>query len=272
MPPSSPPTEPFAAALRPNRRFPTFRSVLALLLREMSTRYGRTPGGYIWAVLEPLGAIVILAFAFSLLIRSPSLGNSFVLFYASGYLPFNLYQTVSLTTSRAISFSRPLLFYPSVTWLDAILARFILNTLTGAMVAYILIAAILTVSDVTVVLNIPPMVEAIALSAFLGLGIGSLNCLLMGLFPTWDVVWSIMTRPLFLASGVFFLYEDMPPIVQEILWYNPLLHITGIMRTGLYSNYNPDYVSVEYVIAVSMISLAMGLLLLRRHHKTILND
>ncbi|WP_260008654.1 hypothetical protein [Leisingera sp. M527] len=60
----------------------------------MSTRYGRTPGGYLWAILEPMAAILFLAIGFSLVIRSPSLG-SFLLFYATGFLPFNLYQSIS---------------------------------------------------------------------------------------------------------------------------------------------------------------------------------
>ena len=238
------------------RRHATSRTVAALILREMSTRYGRTPGGYIWALIEPLGAIMILSLGFSLMLRSPSLGTSFILFYASGYLPFNLYQQVSQVVARAIPFSRPLLAYPSVTWVDAILARFILNTLTGLMVTDVLLFAILSFIDTRVVLDVPPMIEAMALAALLGLGIGTLNSLLGGLFPTWDVIWSIATRPLFLASGIFYTYEDLPSGVQAVLYYNPLVHISGIMRTGLYPMYNPQYVSPIYVISVSLITLA----------------
>ncbi|MBV1895744.1 MAG: ABC transporter permease [Rhodobacteraceae bacterium] len=254
------------------RRYATFRTVAALILREMSTRYGKTPGGYIWAVLEPLGAILILAFGFSLLLRSPSLGTSFILFYASGYLPFNLYQQVSLVVARAINFSRALLYYPSVTWVDAILARFVLNTLTGMMVTYILLFAILGLTDTRVVLDVVPIIAALVLAAFLGLGIGTLNCLLGGLFPTWDIIWSIASRPLFLASGILFTYEDLPNSVQSVLYYNPLIHITGLMRSGLYPMYNPQYVSPVYVIAISTVTLGFGVLLLARHHKTILNS
>lgn len=57
----------------------SMRSVSALMLREMSTRYGRTPGGYIWAILEPLGMIIILGLAFALLVRVPAMGTSFLL-------------------------------------------------------------------------------------------------------------------------------------------------------------------------------------------------
>ena len=58
---------PRTAAYR--RSFPTLRTVAALVLREMSTRYGRTPGGFLWALLQPLATVLILGFAFSLLAR-----------------------------------------------------------------------------------------------------------------------------------------------------------------------------------------------------------
>lgn len=35
--------------------FATFRTVMAMVLREMTATYGRTPGGYIWAIIEPVG-------------------------------------------------------------------------------------------------------------------------------------------------------------------------------------------------------------------------
>ncbi|WP_251374287.1 ABC transporter permease [Ponticoccus alexandrii] len=245
---------------------------MALILREMSTRYGRSAGGYIWAVLEPLGVIVILALAFSLVFRAPALGSSFILFYASGYLPFHVYQTVSLYVSRSINFSRPLLFYPSVTWVDALLARFILNSLTGFMVAYLLLGGLILAIDTRIVLDVLPIVQALALTALLGLGMGALNCALIGLIQTWDVIWSIASRPLFLASGIFFIYEDMPRVVQQVLWYNPLIHINGILRTGLYPMYNADFASWEYVVGFSLVTMGAGLLLLHRFHKDILND
>jgi len=253
------------------RRFTTVRTVLALVLREMSTRYGRTPGGYIWAILEPLGAILVLSIGFSLVFRTPALGTSFILFYATGYLPFSLYQGLSNTISKATNFSKPLLKYPVVTWLDAILARFFLNSLTEILVSILLLSGILSMTESRAVLNLPSAVEAVMLSMLLGLGVGVLNCALMGLFPLWEMIWSIVTRPLFLASGVFFLFDDMPKFAQEILWYNPLIHIIGLARTGFYATYTASYVSHVYVVGVSLTLLAMGLILMGRYHRDILN-
>lgn len=263
---------PLTPAARPRRRFASWRVILALILREMSTRYGRSPGGYVWAVLEPLGAILVMALGFSILLRAPSLGNSFILFYASGFLPFILFQNVQLSVTRSLLFSKPLLQYPAVTWVDAIVARFLLNLLTSLMVAYLLIYGILLFADTRAVISIGPMLEAFALAALFALGVGVMNCLLIGLFRVWESIWSIFTRPLFLVSGVFFLYEDMPRWIQDILWYNPLLHITAIMRTGIYPTYNPEYVSVVFVLVTSLTPLLLGLILLSRYHRDILND
>ena len=257
---------------RVNRSFPAPRAILALILREMSTRYGRSPGGYVWAILEPLGSIAILAFGFSLLLRTPSLGNSFILFYASGFLPFSLFNSLANQVARSINFSRALLFYPAVTWIDAALARFLLNALTGILVTYILLFGIFAAADTQAVIDMGPIIGALGLAMVLGFGVGLLNCAVMGLFPIWEMIWSIATRPLFIVSGVIFIYEDMPANVQSILWWNPLMHVTGLMRHGIYSTYGADYVMSPYVLGVGLVCLVMGLILMGRYHRTILNN
>ena len=275
-PPVQSATPPSAPALPPadsgRRRFATPRTIAALILREMSTRYGRTPGGYLWGIIEPLAAIIVLSLGFSLVMRTPSLGTSFLLFYATGFLPFNLYQVLSNTISKAINFSKPLLKYPAVTWVDAVLARFFLNGLTGILIAILLLTGILAVIDSRTILDFPVIVTAMAMALALGLGVGVLNCALSGLFPIWDVAWSVITRPLFLASGIIFLYDTMPPLARDVLWFNPLIHIVGQMRSGFYPTYAAAYVSPVYVMSVSLICMAMGLILLGRYHRDILNQ
>ncbi|MFZ7094101.1 ABC transporter permease [Primorskyibacter sp. 2E233] len=272
MPLQLPLTAPQSARPRPTRSFASFRAISALMLREMATQYGRSPGGYLWALLEPLGVIVVMAAAFSLLVRTPPLGNNFILFYATGFMPFLLYMNVSNVIARCIDFSRPLLQYPAVTWVDAMLARLFLNTLTGVLVTFVLITTLLVVTDTRVLIELPPALIAMCLAALVGAGIGTMNCVLFGLFPVWSQIWGILTRPLVLASGVIFLFDGLPPVVQHILWYNPLIHITGLMRTGFYPTYRPDYVSIVYVAIIGVLLLFFGILLLGRYHRELLNN
>lgn len=258
------------AASRPKRPFASLRSIAALVLREMSTTYGRSPGGYLWAILEPVAGIAILSIIFSLGFRNPSLGTNFALFYATGLVPLVFFNTISARVGMAVLYSRQLLAYPSVTFLDAILARFLLNALTQVMVAYVIFAGILLVFDVRVILNFPAIAASMAMASALALGIGTLNCFLFIRFPVWQQVWAIVTRPLFLISCVFMLFDQIPSWARDWLWYNPIIHAVGMMRHGFYSTYHATYVSVTYVMGVSLVCGAAGLLLLYRHQYDLL--
>jgi capsular polysaccharide transport system permease protein len=256
--------------IRRSARSRGLRVVGALILREMSSTYGRSPGGYVWAVLEPVLAIAVFAVVFSLVLRAPSLGTNFLLFYASGVLPLRFFQQLSRNVGGAISFNRPLLGYPRVMILDTILARAALAVLTQFMVATIVVAGLIATQDLREHIDFGPVLEALALCLLLGLGIGTLNAFLTLRFPVWDSFWSMASRPLILISGVFYIYEDLPPLAQDVLWFNPLLHITALVRAGVYSTYRPDWVSGEYVIVLALVPMVFGLMLLRSFGRDLL--
>jgi len=255
------------------RRFRTSRTIVALMLREMTTSYGRSPGGYLWAVLEPIGAVAMITMVFSLglRIRSPSLGISFVLFYATGMLSFLSYQRVQVKVTKAITFSRPLLFYPGVTYVDTIFARFLLNYLTQLAVFCVVMTGILMVFETRAVLDLPPILAALAMAGALALGVGTLNAYLMPSFPLWSSLWGIFTAPLFFVSSIFYTFEDLPPLGQQILWYNPITHIVGIMRMGFYPGYDPVWVSPVFVYGLSLVLFFFGIVFLGRYHRDIVN-
>ncbi|MEP1945512.1 MAG: ABC transporter permease, partial [Lentilitoribacter sp.] len=142
------------------------------MLREMGSTYGDSPGGYIWAVIQPIGMISLLSLGFSLLVKSPSLGTSFILFYATGFLTYSMYQQMMKKIGSALRYSRAMLAYPRVTWLDAILARFLLNTLTLSTVFCIVITAILVFINTRTVITIQPILTGLILCTLLGLGMG----------------------------------------------------------------------------------------------------
>lgn len=255
-------------------RFRTPRSISALLLREMETTYGRSPGGYIWAILEPVGAITLftLVIAVGLRLRSPSIGNNFMLFYATGFLPYMFFIQTNIKTARAIRYSNQLLRYPSVTYADAILARFILNLLTFLIVFYLLMTGIHIGFDLDVYLDVPSILLAIAMTAVLGLGLGCFNCFLMTFFPIWENFWVVFTRPLFLLSTVIYSFEEVPWRYQDLMWYNPLIHVIGLMRRGFYPSYDATYVSPTYVFGLGLVFMAFGFLLLSRWHRYLLSE
>jgi capsular polysaccharide transport system permease protein len=262
-------------SLSPKRRarsFGSLRAVLALILREMATTYGRSPGGYLWAILEPAAGIALLSLVFAAAFRTPALGISFPMFYATGMLPFIMFTDVQGKVALSLMFSKQLLTYPTVTFVDAMLARFLLNVMTQMMVGYIILVGCMLLFETRVIPDLPVIVLAYALASLLALGIGTLNCFLFSRFALMQRAWAILMRPMFLISGIFFLFETLPPTYQNILWYNPLVHVIGLMRRGFYPTYDATYVSVPYVTGISLVCLATGLLFLRRHHRDLLQN
>ena len=257
--------------LRPMRAsFATQRAIVALILREMSTTYGRSPGGYIWAIVEPVAGIAVLTAIFSAGFRSPPLGNSFSIFYASGILIFLMYGDLSAKLTQTIPFSRALLEYPRVTLMDALLARFILNTLTQIMVHFIVAGALYVFLRPDLTVDMIPILQAYAIILILSFGIGTINSFLVLTYPVWQTVWAILNRPLFLISCLFFVFESVPQPWSDILWYNPLVHPVGLMREGIYPFYQPNYISIAYPMALGAILTITGLLLLGRYYRDML--
>ena len=250
--------------MTPTARPTLWRAVGALMLREMSTTHGRVPGGYLWAVAEPLAGIALLSVIFAIGFHAPALGTSFPLFYATGLLPFLAFSDITGKLAQALNFSRPLFAYPAVTVFDAILARFILAVLTQLAVASLLIGGILFLSETRATPDLAVLMQAAGLLAALSLGVGVMNCLLIGVMPLWQRIWSIVMRPMFLISGVFFTYDAIPLPWREILWWNPLIHVVGLVRRGLYPGYDASYASPAYVLALGLgVALLAGIGLMR---------
>lgn len=266
------PRAPRLHAVRKRPRFQMLRTVMALMLREMSTTYGGSAGGYFWAVIEPVLGIALLSVIFSLALRAPPLGSNFALFYATGFLSFSLALTTIGKVAASVKFSRPFMAYPCVTFIDALAARLLLATITGAIVMAIVLGGIMVIYGLPLWVDLGSVAMAIGLAILLGAGIGSLNCFVMTSFPIYEQIWSIATRPLFLMSAIFFTFDSLPPVAKNILWYNPLVHLVGLMRRGFYPTYKGEYISIGYVVLIGMITLFFGLLLLSRHFKRLMES
>ncbi|ETX26994.1 ABC transporter permease [Roseivivax isoporae] len=248
------------------------RAVGALMLREMSTSFGRVSGGYLWALLQPIGGVAIMTLVFSFAFRNPPIGNNFALFYATGLVPLGMYQDINQKLATALRFSRPLLAYPSVTFMDALIGRVLLNALTQALVFFIVFTGIMLFTDARAVIDMTAIMRAFLMLLALSLGVGVTNCFLQGVFPVWQQIWSILNRPLFIISGIFFVIDYMPRYARELLLWNPVAHPIMEMRAGFFPTYEAVYVSEVYVYGVAGSLSVFGLLMLYRYHDWLLNE
>jgi capsular polysaccharide transport system permease protein len=258
-------------APRPGRRrFKTFRAVSALTLREMESTYGQSPGGYLWTIVEPAAGIALLSVVFSLVLRSPVLGTNFAYFFATGILPFMLYTGVSAKMAQSIQYSRPLLAYPALTFTDALLARFLLNSMTQLLVMLLVIVGIILVYNLRPIIDWPSLFLGLAMLLALTASVGVMNCYLTSRFPIWGQIWAVLNRPMFILSGILFIPENVPARFRDWFMLNPVAHITSQIRKGFFITYDAVYVQPVYVFVISCVLGIFGMLFLLKNYQFIL--
>lgn len=248
-----------------SRRFRTFRVVTALILRETGSRDSRASLGFLWTVIDPVASVIILSLVFSMISRTPRLGTNFELYYITGVVPFHLYSGVAGKIANSMRFSRNLLGFPSVTVIDALLARFLLNVFTNVTVFVILVVGAVYYYDLQVYPDMGALILSLTMAAALGLGIGTLNSVLFLASPTYESLWGITNRPMTILSGALFLVSDLPDNLFRYIWWNPMAHMVAEMRHAFYPTAVSGWISPAYVFMVAGLTFTLGLIGLHRY-------
>ncbi|MGK9204098.1 ABC transporter permease [Sinorhizobium meliloti] len=236
-----------------------YRVVAAMMVREVSTRYGSKPGGYAWALIDPVAHVGMMTIIFEAIARMPALGSSFALFFATGYLPFNFYQAMAGYMTGTIKANKPLLNYPVVSAADAVVARYFVQLLTSALVSVLVIALVVMMEDVHLHgVDFGRVVAACFLGTFLGLGVALVNLSLYVRSSLYEQIYGIISRPMFLISGVFFLPDSLPHPFRELVLYNPVVHVVMLFRTGFYPEYRAIGMDLQYLGEVTAVAIFLG--------------
>ena len=265
--------KPFAPPQSPKPpKFRMARVIGALILRETGSRDSRASLGFLWQVIEPVVSIAILSVLFSMISRSPPLGTNFPLYYVTGVVPFHLYASIGRQVSGSMRFSRNLLGLPAVTVVDLIMARFLLSALTNICIFIAMLVWLNTAYDLHLRPDMGALMLGLVMAMILGLGIGTLNAVLMPASAIYESVWGLVTRPMVLVSGVLFHIEDLPEPIFAVLKWNPIAQIVAQTRHALYPSYDIAWVSPAYVALIAAVCFALGLVGLYRYIFDVLDN
>ncbi|THK34620.1 ABC transporter permease [Ensifer sp. MPMI2T] len=237
------------------------RVTVALMVREISTRYGSKPGGYVWALVDPVAHVALMTIIFQAIARMPALGSSFALFFATGYLPYMFYSSMSGFVTGAVRANRALLNYPIVAPVDCVIARYFVQFLTSGLVAFLVLMFVVMEDDVSLSIDEGKIASACLFATLLGLGIGVANIGLYARSSLYEQVYGIVTRPLFMISGVFFVPDSLPHPFGDYILYNPLTHIIMWFRTGIYPEYRAQGLDIGYVAEFTAIAIFIGVII-----------
>jgi capsular polysaccharide transport system permease protein len=241
----------------------------ALILRETRARFGRTSLGYLWAVIQPLVLVAIMAGMMSLGLRhSVPPGMSLLSFLATGLLSFHFFSDINARVSNAAQSNGNLLYYPRILPIDLLSSQFALEFATQV-VAFVVVLGGEALYFERLTVDYPLQVfGGLFLAAGLGLGTGLVMGALGSMYPAVNQVRSALFRPLFFVSGAWFTANELPPQIREVLLYNPVLHCIELVRGGWFRSYDPRYADPLYPLTWVVALVGVGLTLERVARRT----
>ncbi len=248
------------------------RNIWALILRDMQTQFGNQSLGYLWALMEPLGMIIVLGLIFHFAGRSAPLGESSILFFATGVIPLRIYTQTVGKVSKAVKRGQSMLYFPIIKPIDVFIAPVFLQASTMFLVLVVFFLGFQLFEGEGLPDDWFGTFLPLFFLAMFGFSIGVINAVIIRFFSAWEKIWKLLNRPTFLLSGIFFLADSMPHSVQQFLYFNPFLHCIEWIRTGYYAGYESQFYDPSYVLATLGVLMFLALLLERMFRRQIMES
>lgn len=239
------------------------RVIGALMLRELTTRFGRENIGFLWIMVEPLLFAVLVGLLWRAMKGPYEYGVDIVAFVVSGYIPLVLFRS---SISRAISSftaNGSLMYHRQVKILDLILVRFLIE-LIGHMMAYLFIALALSAFGL---FPVPHDLGFLMLGwAYYALFTFAIVLVVAPLSELSEAVERFVPVTTYLMvpfSGAFYFVSVLYPEAITVVLYSPPVHGMEMMRYGIFGpSVDPRYEFI-YPLAFCLPCIAIGLLLCR---------
>jgi len=238
--------------------------IYALLLRELSSTFGKSRGGLFWAMIEPIAHLLVPVFIFTFIRARLVPGVEYPVFLVYGFLPFLLFKSICLQMVKGVNAVKGLLAYRQVLLMDVFIAKAMAYAVIQTVVFIIVLTGLAMFGfDV-----LPPrpieLAAVLALTVMFALGLGLVLAAITSLVPDARPVVSIMFMPLYFISGILFPVTRFPDDWMRVLAINPVLHLVELTREMAVEGYEPfKYVSLAYPVTLAFTFTAIGLMLYR---------
>ncbi len=210
------------------------RVVGALMIRELTTRYGRENIGFLWIMVEPLLFAALVGVLWRMMKGPEEHGVSVVAFVASGYIPITLFRQAVGRSVRVFTVNSSLMYHRQIKVLDFITVRFIVE-LIGSMMAYLFIAVLLMwLNEFPIPDDLGLLLSGWFLYVFFVFSICLILAPLSELSDVLEKLIPVTTYVMIPFSGTFTMTSWLTPEAQSILYYSPFVHAMEMTREGIF--------------------------------------
>lgn len=240
------------------------RVLKALMLRELTTRFGRENIGFLWVMAEPLLFAVLVGLLWRAMKGPFEFGVDIMAFVVSGYIPLVLFRSSLARAVNSFTANGSLMYHRQIKVLDLLLVRFLIE-LVGHMMAYGFIALVLGALDL---FPWPHDFGFVLLGwAYYSLFTFAVCLVVAPLSEANEILEKFMPVTAYLMvpfSGAFFIVSALSPEAAEIVLWSPPVHGMEMMRYGLFGPSIDPHYDFLYPLSFSIPCMALGLFLCRR--------
>lgn len=243
------------------------RVIGALIVRELTTRFGRENIGFLWVMAEPLLFAVLVGLLWRAMKGPTDYGVDIVAFVASGYIPLILFRSSISRGVRSCTVNGSLMYHRQIKVLDLLLVRFLIE-LIGHMMAYLFIGSVLGVFGF---FPVPYDVGFLILGwLYYALFTFSMMLLVAAMSEISEAVEKIVPVTTYMMipfSGAFYIVSALSPAAASAVLYSPAVHGMEMMRYGIFGPSVDAHFDYLYPLGFCLPCMAVGLVLCRTVRK-----
>lgn len=245
------------------------RTVGALMMREIMTRYGREGMGFLWLIGEPLlfcGGVLIM---WSIIKPPYEHGVRLGPFVMSGYMSLLLIRHLISYCVSAVSANSGLLYHSRISQLHIYGSRIVLE-FVGATLAFVVVYIILLLLGQLG----PPTDYLLLYSGWLivfglGTGLAMVFAGLVVMYETFERIVGFLSYALIPLSGAFMMTSFLPPEARPAYMLIPFPHGVEMIRSSIFGEFVETYYNVPYALLWILILNGVGLVLVTLSEKHI---
>ncbi len=239
------------------------RTIQALMIRELITRFGRENIGFLWIMVEPLLFAGIVAAIWRFMKGPEEHGVDMIAFVVSGYIPITLFRHCIGRSVAVFTANSGLLYHKQIKIEDFILARFFIELL-GSLMAYLFIATILMVIGIfPVPADIGLFLAGWSLYAIFTFSICLIVAPVSEMSEILEKFIPVTTYVMVPFSGLFNMASSLTPTARDYFLWSPFVNGMEMMRKGIWGEQLTVYYNIWNPIVCSIIAASIGLVLCR---------
>ena len=239
------------------------RIIGALLLRELSTRYGRDNIGFLWVIVEPMlfcGAVTTMWSV----IRPPyEHGIKLIPFTVTGYMCILLLRHLIGHGVNCVKANQALLYHRHITTLHLFICRLALEFIGVTLAFTVIYSIMLLTGQMELPKDLPMLYVGWCMLAWMGAGVAMVLGALGEMFEFVEKIVQVFTYMLVPLSGTFYMAAWLPPAFRKALLVMPFIHPVEMVRAGVFGEFVKTYFSIGYAAAWATGFTLLGLLLIQ---------